>query len=313
MLEVDEDNFVDRLTNFAIWNYGDALDEMTKNYPYRALFDIEEHAKQMSLWAACKVVNPATGITILDEFVDRFVHGSRLRSKILLLKEMVYDLFMLLEYRGGLITAASLNGRGIIILEVEEDIAKNLTSGLEFEGLVYPWDIGKTYKMAGSVSVTDIGLNLNSELDMTGSMLEDSSPGISLLQILQKYSILDLEYTCDLLGIDPSGKRHSQLAQEIFEALTTDRVHGILKRLTPPALDCLTYIACSGGLAEYRDLHERFGDGLENILDELVSVCLVIQISYNQDCPTSDTAYVAPDLLAAMYRLGCLGLKRWHP
>ncbi len=313
MLEVDEGNFMDRFMNFVTWNYGDIIDVMGKKYPYKTPPDRDDHFSQASLWAACKMVNTATGTTILDEFTDRFVRGSRLKSRILLLKEMEHDLFSVLECRGVLITAASRTGKGIICLETEEHVARDLVPGLEFAGLVHPWNGGKTHRIVGAVHVTQIAFNSNSESAMARLGSGNLPSGVSLLQLLQNYSLLDLEGTCDNLGIDPSGMGHARMAQEISKTLTTDRVRRILEMLTPAARDCLAYIARGGGLAEYSDLQERFGRGFEDMLDELEYACLVARIAFRQQSTVFNAAYMAPDLLAAMYRLGCLGLKRWQP
>lgn len=313
MLEVYEENFMDRLMNFVMWNYGDAIDGMRAKYPYKTIPEQDEHLRQTSMWAACNVINPATGITILDEFADRFVHDSILKSKILLLKEMEYDMFVVLEYRGGLITAASQTGRGIICLEIEEDIARNLAPGQEFEVLVHPWDIGKTHRAVGFLTITEVAFDPNFGPAVTESIPENPTPGVSLLQLLQNDPLLHLERTCDSLGIDSSGKGRVRMAQEIFEMLTTDRVRRVLDRLTPMARECLVHIACNGGLAEYHNLHERFGDGFKYMLDELEDVSLVARVSFRLNYPPPDVAYIAPDLFAAMYRFGSLGLKQWHP
>ena len=313
MLKVDDENFVDRLMNFVTWNYGDVIDEMGEKYPYTALPDREEHLVQASLWATCKVTNPETGTTILNEFANRFVHEDKLKSNILRLEEMEYDTFAVLECNDTLITAASKTGRGIICLDMDERIARNMAPGMEFEGLVYPWGNDNIYRMMGRVDIIQTVFDPNAELAAISSKSGHASTGVSLLGLLQDCSTVSLECTCDAIGIDPSGMGHARLAQEISQTLTTDRVRRILDNLTPAARDCLRYVACNGGFARCSDLHEQFGDGFDDMLDELECICLVMRVSFHQSSTTYDAVYMAPDLLAAMYRLGCLGLKQWEP
>ena len=159
-------------------------------------------------------------------------------------------------------------------------------------------------------------LNLPTQRDLGPNSAHTNDPhgGWGLLDTLRGITDSNLEYACDCLGIDPSRLGRERMMKEIVKTLTSHKLRKVLKTLTPKSLECLSYIALDkGGYVTNSELSKRFGRELNNMIDELYGVCLVVMMATDRNATRPHSVGIAPDLLVAMYRFKCLGLKRWHP
>ena len=297
-LEVTEENFLDRLLNFALWNYDDVITKAIPEYPYTINDDNEERRySQVSIWFACKQVNPRTGTTILDEFVERFVDDGDLAPKLLQAKEMAYDRFVVLHMDAKTITAASTSGGGMYRIRLLPEI-EALEEGSFFTGLMHPWDADGTHTMCGEVFIEPVTV-----LSRPGGRIY----GIhSMIRDCPQDSIISM---CACLNIDHAGMSMTEKARAVSSLLLSDRLRAIVQGLPNDERECLRQVVELGGTARHLDLGNRFGtpgNPAESAIDRLEDKALLVPGLMEKNGAVTPAVIIAGDILANIYRLGCL-------
>lgn len=153
MLPVTDDTFHHRLVNYAMWNYGDLLEKAAPRYPYKIIHKDKRMLEQVAIWFSCTMKNPSTGITMLEEFVGRFVKDKRSAAKYLQLKDMEYCRLKVLYKQGELLLAMSV-GEGIRYrTHVPLDFIDMLDEGVIFHAFIHPWDRDGTHMLFGRIDI----------------------------------------------------------------------------------------------------------------------------------------------------------------
>ena len=153
-LKVEEGDVItdpfEAMTAYAITKYHNEFEAERKGCPYNTVNMNDTLAfKQHMTWFLAEWINPATGITIVKEFVEETVTDKKTASTLLQFTEIFFDRFEVTEHRGRDIVAYGAGTRKTYL------ITTNLGSsfypiGSRFAGRIHPY--GKKYKMCGIVS-----------------------------------------------------------------------------------------------------------------------------------------------------------------
>lgn len=137
---INEGNCAQMLYKFLEQNYPMHAWPHRNRCPYSLDFeDMEMSFKQFLTWLMYEWKNPATGTTLVAEFVAKEVRDPVLAAKMLQMQELFFDTFEVLEkHRGGVIVARARRRRRTYRI-----LTKSMTRarvGDLFEGRIHPWD-----------------------------------------------------------------------------------------------------------------------------------------------------------------------------
>ena len=155
MIPVTDDAFHNRLVNYAMWNYGDLLEKVAPSYPYEIIHEDKRMLEQVAIWFSCKMKNPSTGITMLEEFVERFVKNKRSAAKYLQLKDMEYCRFKVLGKKDELLMVVSVDEGIPYRTRVPWGLIEMLDEGVFFRAFIHPWDEDGTHMLFGRVDIEE--------------------------------------------------------------------------------------------------------------------------------------------------------------
>lgn len=140
-----EDPF-EAVAAYAIVKYRDEFDAEREHCPYNLnLGNNTLELKQAMTWFVLEWINPATGITITEEFVKETDTRKDVAKLLLQATELFFDRFKVLQHRGDGIIVYGTNTRKKYHVTVSNQSFYPV--GCTFEGRIHPY-MGK-YKMCG--------------------------------------------------------------------------------------------------------------------------------------------------------------------
>lgn len=152
-LEVKEGDVIadpfEAMTAYAIAKYRSEFEAERKGCPYNTAGLNDTLAfKQHMTWFLAEWINPATGATIVEEFVKETVTDKKTADTLLQFTELFFDRFEVTEHRGSDIIAYGTNTRKTY--RIATTVGSSLYPiGSRFEGRIHPY--GKKYKTCGIV------------------------------------------------------------------------------------------------------------------------------------------------------------------
>ena len=135
---------------YAITNYRQEFEAERENCHYDInLANDDLVFKQQITWFLAEWINPATGTTLVEEFVDTSVDDKELAKDLLQMTELFFDRFEVKAHRGGDIIAYGMNTRKIYRLATNN--LETYPVGIEFEGRIHPYR--GHHKLCGITSI----------------------------------------------------------------------------------------------------------------------------------------------------------------
>ena len=311
--------------------YGDAIRENRDRCPYNLDFgDRICERRQLVAWFAAKWTNPDTGATVVDEFVEAYVRDGGTASRILRLKDAVYDEFDV--FRGGnrfrAVRAAS-DGSVYKVMDTgfASDIVRNCR---RFEGAIFPWYPSGTHRTYGVLTIRAAHprwsrcpvRNFESahQEDQDHVILIDRArvaesfpltPRFRLRAALKKFPGEWISQAYAALELPDGDHTRGTKADAISDALASASLLRVLDGLSAEERECL---AAVGSRAWYSDVRERFGPEEadvrwskfrpKSVIGRLRRRCLLLAGSAPDGGRRRKALAVAPDVLANLERLG---------
>ena len=138
------------MTAYAIAKYRNEFETERKDCPYdtRNLGNDTFVFKQHMTWFLAEWINPATGTTIVEEFVKETVTDRKVANMLLQFTELFFDRFVVKEHRGSDIIAYGTGTRRTYRI-VTAAGNSFYPIGTKFEGRIHPYE-GK-YKTCGII------------------------------------------------------------------------------------------------------------------------------------------------------------------
>ena len=138
------------MTAYAIAKYRNEFEAERKDCPYNttSLDDDTLVFKQHMTWFLAEWINPATGTTIVEEFVKETVTDKKVANMLLQFTELFFDRLEVLEHRGSDIIAYGTGTRKTYRIATAAG-SSFYPIGSRFEGRIHPYE--KKYKTCGVV------------------------------------------------------------------------------------------------------------------------------------------------------------------
>ena len=335
--EVTEDNFVQQVKDFSEWKYSKDISKSLNSCPYDLDFDDEDHiAKQIFTWFVYDRINPKTGITILEEFVEHFVKDEILASKILKVKDLFFDEFKILQSKGDVVVVKSKRREKIYTVQLmcPPQIFLNDRS---FLGRIHPWHKNGTYRTCGILKIMKSDKEiLQNHGFITGDIanmiqekfmqeFQDNKESIYITQrskispSLKKYPIEWINQMCKSLHLDSKNLKKKQKAELISSVLTSKLLCDIVKDLSEDEKIGLEFIMKKMGTVKYSDIQKRLGKDDTKINWEKTTVQSTIGLLRRkalllvgvQRIKTRNykVVMIASDVLVTLRNYDCLGPK----
>ncbi len=270
---LNEDNFLQVLVDWAQSAYGDELDRHGGEYPHMATFDTEEHlVKQTLTWFVLEWTNPRTNITLLEEFVDKFVKDPALAAKVSQFGRAFYSTFRV---------ARRVSDR---TYDVVDQITKKIyrvkfrnpvpPSRVEitFSGYIHPWEADGTHRATGILTFREASptpfITPDMQEDLFRMMMKEKqdkcesvpvSATTKLSTYLKSQPIELVNSVSSFLNV-PEGRKREKISG-IRAALSGDGAARVLRSLPKKELECLLHVHQSPQkVAKHGGLERRFGD-----------------------------------------------------
>lgn len=154
--DITPDNYPQYLIEYAY--------KVNESFPFEAMtecpynFDTKNHDyadMQEMVWFTHARVNPRTGLTMLEEFLKKYVKDKKTAAKILQAKNLIHDKFEALENTDGIITVRAAKDGAVYRVKGGRSPGLFVRAGSRFLTIIHPWNKDGTYKFAGSLMLVD--------------------------------------------------------------------------------------------------------------------------------------------------------------
>ena len=279
--------------------------------------DPEMMYKQFLTWMTYEWKNPATGTTVVAEFVAKEVRDPELAAKMLQMQDLFFDTFEILEKRhGGVIIARAQKRRRTYRILTKS--MSRASIGDIFEGRIHPWGRDGTHMLCGIARLMPSGPA------RMGPILEGADPvkferqfdDVTIPKRFRASSVLlaypepFLESIYKMLYGKPRKLLKRRAVRAIVAVLTTERIRDVTESLTEDTMEVLARMVRKGGLVGYKRLSDVYGgddtytgDWPRTSLGFLRTCGLVL---VGRDESGRRVAAIATDVLAALKRHKCI-------
>lgn len=269
---LDEDNFLQALVDWAQSTYDDELNLHGGEYPHMAAFDTEEQlVKQTLTWFVLEWTNPRTNITLLEEFVDRFVKDPALAAKVSQFGRAFYGTFRITQRVADctyVVVDQITKKRYRVKLRTPIPSRADLT----FNGYIHPWEADGTHRATGILTFREASptpfITPDMQEDLFRMMMKEKqdkfesvpvSATTKLSTYLKNQPIELVNAVSGFLNVSEGRKREK--ISGIRAALSGDGGARVLESLPKKELACLLYVyQSSQNAAKHGGLERRFGD-----------------------------------------------------
>ena len=326
---VNEGNYAQMLYKFIERNYPMSGWPPSNRCPYDLEFGDEDLSfKQFLTWLMYEWQNPATGTTIVAEFVAKKVRNPTMAAKILQTQMLFFDTFEILEkHHGGILVARAKERRKTYRILTKS--MSRASVGDIFEGLIHPWDDDGTHSLCGiaRLKLPDAMQVQWSQSAVDPEAFERQFDDIKIPRRFRASSVLlaypepFLECIYKMQYGKPGRLTKRQTVRSIAAMLTTKHVCDVIEMLPEDDMEALSRVVRRGGSVGYDRLKRAYegddthtGDWPHTTLGLLRSCGLVL---VGRDESGRRVAAVATDVMAALKRYGCVdglgqGASRVH-
>lgn len=273
-MKVTEDNVLQLLADYTRWKYEDEVLHSIDKCPYDLEFTDEEFVyKQVLTWFMLERINPATGKTVLEEFIEQFIKDNdALSNKVRGLGHLIADTFVILSREGNIIVLESVSSSKRFNVWAVPEHAEIYIAGRRVKGRLYRW--GEVYRFAGITKIEKSDEEIFQEtgiitpgimmkwyenrfLKQAESVLVNSRSSLSSL--LNKLDWTWINGICYSLKVSKRGNKREKV-KRIVAVLDSPNLRDIVYGLPKDARKALLFVMREGGMVRYSDLVKQFHD-----------------------------------------------------
>lgn len=294
---IDEESYKSILFDYTVEKYGERLqefhDEFYDEFPYK-LGDAPEdlYLENFVAWLVFEKTIPATGKTIVEEFVDQHPDmDEELKQKLLRTQDVVSSNFIILSKKGlNLKLKDRRTGKTYNVLLDHSN--PRLSPNSLVTGRIHPF--GNIFKFLGvffiqhSPLILDPGVLMEQFNESSISDAENITLNARsrMTAILNKYPFQWVDGICKRFGISTRGKKNEKV-KDIASRVSSD-LASILESIPVKSREALKLVLDSGGYVRYGKL--------KGYDDE-------ITFWWNEDPPTSTIGLLRLNALLAVGRM----------
>lgn len=278
---VTEDNFMQILADYTEWKYKDEIKNSIDECTWDLEFESDEFIyKQLLTWFIFERINPATGKTILDEFIDFISKDSNNRllvGKLLGMRKIISDTFKIIDRRKDniIILKGQSNQKKYMVKVIPEHIEK-YTPGRFVMAKIFPWE--DYYRLAGitKIKVYDNNRNFPKGI-ITPEMVEQIqdyfekkyvkdaesiiiSKRSTLQGILNKFPYLWIDGISTSLLLNKKGKKKEKVKRIVKVLVNSQRLNDLINTFPKDSQKVLLLIKEKGGIVKYREIVKKYSD-----------------------------------------------------
>ena len=292
--KVTEDNVIELFGSYALEHHSELLAATGLHCPFHS-DDPDVSLFFVSTWALFNAIIPSTGLGINEEFARRYIDDPILAAKMRRANTLTIDAYnVMTAHKDGRYTVRSTTTNKIYdVIPAGPLVNSCLSVGSTKMCMMHPWEADGTHMMAGVMDVEMNDLDLHTPLDeISGASMranrnntrrpsvpwfdsetvmnhlskewkEDAesikiTPRSKIAPALKKYPGAWSKAICMHIGIRPAS-RHQDRSKDISNVLTMNKISDVLLMLSDDQLDCLKYVAASGGIVKFSKLEKYFG------------------------------------------------------
>ena len=265
---LDEENFMQILVDWALFNYAKELRQHTREYNAQVpIVEKELLEKQIITWFVLEWVNPRTRTTIISEFIEKFVPDPKLAAKVSQIKSVFYSIFVGTQrISDHVLVAVDQYDKKAYKIKFKNKLPQSCVD-LVFGVSIHPWEEDGTHRTSGIVSfnrtqpygyispeMQDV-INRRHQKDRRN---ENVTASYKLFTYLKRRPIEHVDLISEFLDM-PEGRKGEKI-KAISNTLSTNGTN-ILKSLSKKEVLCLQFVYKSEGhAAKFRALEDRFGN-----------------------------------------------------
>ncbi len=279
-LPVTEDNFLQILADYTEWKYKDEIIRSIDQCTWDLQFESDEFVyKQLLTWFILERINPATGKTILDEFIDFVSKESNnhlLVDKLMGMKKIISDTFHIIDRKGNIITLKGKSNPKKYTVKVSPEHSSRYASGRFVRAKIFPWE--DHYRFAGitKIKIYDNSRNLPTGI-ITQDMIEEIqehfekrlvrdaesiivSQRSTLQGMLKKLPYVWIDGICSSIHLRKKCKKEDKVKGIVSILLNPQHLNVLVNTLPEDARKALLFVKEKGGIIRYNDLVKKYPD-----------------------------------------------------
>ena len=280
---VTEDNFLQNLVDYTEWKYSNEIKNSIDECTWDLEFDNDEFVyKQLLFWFIFERINPTTGKTILDEFIE-FIstdpNNRVLIGNLLGMREIVSDTFKITDRKkDNMIVLKGLSNQKKYMVKIPPEQMEQYTPGRLVMAKIFPWE--NYYRFAGITKIKvyhDNKKNFPKGI-ITPEMVEQIqdyfeqrfvkdaesiiiSRRSTLSGMLNKFPYWWIDGISASLLLNKKGKKKEKVKRIVKVLVNSQCLNDLINNTLPKdSQKALLFIKQKGGIVKYKDIVKNYPD-----------------------------------------------------
>lgn len=273
---VTEDNILQNLVDYTEWKYSNEIKNSIEECTWDLEFESDEFIyKQLLFWFIFERINPITGKTTLDEYIEfistdpnNHIHIGKLLS----MRELISDTFKIIDRKkdSNMIVLKGLSNQKKYMVKIPPEHIEKYIPGRLVMAKIFPWE--NYYSFAG---ITKIKVYQDNKKDfpkgiITPEMVEQIqdyfekrvvkdaesiiiSQRSTLSGMLNKLPYWWIDGICTSLLLNKKGKKKEKIKRIIKVLVNSQRLNDLVNNtLSKDSRQALLFIKQKGGVVKYK-------------------------------------------------------------
>jgi hypothetical protein len=282
---VTEDNLLQNLVDYTEWKYSDEIKNSIDECTWDLEFDSDEFVyKQLLSWFIFERINPNTGKTILDEYIE-FIstdpNNRILIGKLLSMREIISDNFRIIDRKkdNNMIVLKGLSNQKKYIVKIPPEQIEQYILGRLVMAKIFPWE--NYYRFAGITKIkvyNDNKKNFPKGVITPEEMVEQIqdyfeqrfvkdaelitiSQRSTLSGMLNKFPYWWIDGISASLLLNKKGKKKEKVKRIIQVLVNSQRLNDLVNNTLPKdSQQALLFIKERGGVVKYKEIIKKYTD-----------------------------------------------------
>lgn len=283
-IPVTDDNLLQNLINYTEWKYSDEIKNSIDECTWNLEFDSDEFVyKQLLFWFIFERINPATGKTIIDEFIEFISMDPNNRihiGKLLNMREIISDTFKIIDRKidNNMIVLKELSNQKKYIVKIPPEQIEQYAPGRLVMAKIFAWE--NYYRFAG---ITKIKVYQDNKKNfpkgiITPEMVEQIQDYVekkfvkdaesivisrrsTLSGMLNKFPHWWINGISASLLLNKKGKKKEKIKRIVQVLVNFQRLNDLVNNtLSQDSQQALLFIKQRGGIVKYKEIVKKYVD-----------------------------------------------------
>ena len=278
---VTKENFIQILVDYAEWKYSDEIKNSINECTWDLEFESDEFVyKQLLFWFIFERINPVTGKTILDEFIEfisKDANNRVLISNLLGMREIVSDTFKIIDRKkDNMIVLKGLSNQKKYMVKILPEQIEQYTPGRFVMAKIFRWE--NYYRFAGITKIKVYNNNKNFQGIITPEMVEQIqdyfekrfvkdaesiiiSRRSTLSGMLNKFPYWWIDGISASLLLNKKGKKKEKVKRIVKVLVNSQPLNDLVNNTLPKdSHQALLLIKERGGVVKYKEIVKKYTD-----------------------------------------------------